>query len=251
MFPIRDDNPTLHASVVTFLIIAVNAVVWVFIQGAGFNPALAKSLCLYGLVPGELLGTLPPGTEIPLGQHLSCVVEGAASWHTLITSMFLHGGWLHIIGNMWFLAVFGDNVEDSMGSFRFVIFYLVCGLAAAAAQIGLNPQSAVPMVGASGAISGIMGAYVVLYPRAPVHMLVFLGFFITRIIVPAYFMIGYWFLLQLLGILPSLGSPGGGVAVGAHVGGFLAGTILIFLFRRKDRVMEKRATRVWQSWRRR
>jgi membrane associated rhomboid family serine protease len=161
----------------------------------------------------------------------------------------MHGGWFHIIGNMWFLAIFGDNVEDSMGSIRFVFFYLLCGLAAAAAQMGLSPQSAVPMVGASGAIGGVMGAYVVLYPRAPIHMLVFLGFFITRIVVPAYFMLGYWFLLQLLGILPALGSNGGGVAVGAHVGGFLAGVILIFLVRRMDRVREKQATKMWKGWR--
>jgi len=140
-------------------------------------------------------------------------------------------------------------VEDSMGSIRFFFFYLLCGLAAAGAQMGLNPQSAMPMVGASGAIGGVMGAYVVLYPRAPIHMLVFLGFFITRIVVPAYFMLGYWFLLQLVGILPALGGNSGGIAVGAHVGGFLAGVILIFFFKRMDRVKEKRAIGMWKGWR--
>jgi membrane associated rhomboid family serine protease len=249
MFPIRDDNPTLHTSVVTFLIILINAAVWIFVQGAGTNPSFAKSLCLYGLVPGELLGLVPPGTHVPLGGGLAFVVENSHNWYTLFTHMFMHGGWLHIIGNMWFLAIFGDNVEDSMGSIRFVFFYLLCGLAAAGTQMGLDPQSAMPMVGASGAIGGVMGAYVVLYPRAPIHMLVFLGFFITTIVVPAYFMLGYWFLLQLLGILFSPGSSNGGVAVGAHVGGFLTGVILIFLFRRMDRVREKQATRMWKGWR--
>jgi membrane associated rhomboid family serine protease len=248
MFPIRDDNPTLHRTPVTFLIILINVAVWLFVQGAGFNPLLAKSLCLYGLVPGELLGLVPPGTEVPLGGGLACVVEHSQNWYTMFTHMFMHGGWLHIIGNMWFLAIFGDNVEDSMGSIRFIFFYLLCGLAAAGAQMGLDPHSALPMVGASGAIGGVMGAYVVLYPRAPIHMLVFLGFFFTRIIVPAYFMLGYWFMLQLLGLLPALRSSSGGVAVGAHVGGFLAGVILIFFFRRMDRVKEKRALR-WRGWR--
>jgi membrane associated rhomboid family serine protease len=249
MFPIRDDNPTLHTSFVTYLIIIANVIVWIFVQGAGFGPNLVKSLCLYGLIPGELLGTVPPGTEINLGGGLAYVIESSHNWLSLISHMFMHGGWLHIIGNMWFLAIFGDNVEDSMGSIRFVFFYLLCGLAAAGTQMALDPQSALPMVGASGAIGGVMGAYVVLYPRAPVHMLVWLGFFVTRVIVPAYFMLGYWFLLQVLGVLLARGSKAGGVAVGAHVGGFLAGVVLIFFFRRMDRVREKRAKGMWRSWR--
>ncbi len=120
-------------------------------------------------------------------------------WYPPLTSMFLHGGWLHLIGNMWFLWLFGNNVEDSMGRVRYLAFYLLCGLAAAATQTFMNPSSIVPMVGASGAIGGVMGAYVILYPRVRVHMLVFLFIFITRIVVPAYLMLGYWFLLQLLG----------------------------------------------------
>jgi membrane associated rhomboid family serine protease len=250
MFPIRDENPTLHKAVVTFLIIAINALVWIFVQGAGFNPTLAKSVCTYGLIPGELLGLVPAGTHVPMGNGLICVIDNSHNWYTLVTSMFMHGGWFHIIGNMWFLAIFGDNVEDSMGSVRFALFYLLCGLAAAGTQMVLDPHSVAPMVGASGAIGGVMGAYVVLYPRAPIHMLVFLGFFITRIVVPAYFMLGYWFLLQLLGVLPALGGNSSGVAVGAHVGGFLAGVVLIFFFKRMDRVREKRALRTWRGWRR-
>src|SRR4051794_230913 len=148
---------------------------------------------------------------------------------SILTSMFLHGGWLHLIGNMWFLWLFGNNVEDSMGHARYLAFYLLAGIAAAAVQTYMNPSSVIPMVGASGAISGIMGAYIVLYPRVRVHMLVVLVIFVTRIVVPAYVMLGYWFLLQLLGGSAATGT--GGVAFWAHVGGFLAGALLISLFK--------------------
>jgi len=242
MFPLRDDNPTLHRSVVTFVIIALNVVVWVFVQGLGLNPALARSVCRFGLVPGELLGTVAPGTEVPLGQGLVCVIEQQANWITLVSSMFMHGGWFHLIGNMWFLAVFGDNVEDALGPVRFTVFYLVCGLAAAGAQMAADPSSAVPMVGASGAIGGVMGAYAVLFPRAPVHMLVFLGFYVTRIVIPAFLMLGYWFVLQLVGgLLPS--GISGGVAVWAHVGGFVAGVALVWVFCRTGRLAACRERR--------
>jgi membrane associated rhomboid family serine protease len=154
--------------------------------------------------------------------------------------MFLHGGWLHIIGNLWFLAVFGDNVEDAMGRIRFVFFYLLCGLGAAGAQILSDPSSQIPMVGASGAIGGVLGAYAFLFPRARVQTLIFLGFFIQRITVPAYFMLGYWFLLQFLGAIPSMGGHGGGVAFWAHIGGFVTGAVLMFLFRNPERVRRHR-----------
>jgi membrane associated rhomboid family serine protease len=154
--------------------------------------------------------------------------------------MFMHGGWFHLIGNMWFLWVFGNNVEDSMGHLRYLGFYILCGFAAAAAQTLVNPSSALPMVGASGAISGVMGAYVVLYPKVRVHMLVILGIFITRIVVPAYLMLGYWFLLQLIG--GGLASEeGGGVAFWAHAGGFVAGALLIHMFRDPELVAKHRA----------
>ncbi len=240
MFPIRDDNPTVHTSVATIALIALNAASWIFVQGLGRDPALSASVCQLGLIPGELLGTAPPGTAVPLSPTAICRLEGQGSWLTPFTSMFMHGGWFHIIGNLWFLAVFGDNVEDSMGALRFVCFYLLCGLAAAAAQILSNPDSAVPMVGASGAIGGVMGAYAVQYPRAPVHMLVIFGFYITTIIVPAYLMLGYWFLLQLLGGIPRLGGEGAGVAFWAHIGGFVAGVVLIFVFRNPRRVAAHR-----------
>jgi membrane associated rhomboid family serine protease len=202
----------------------------------GFNPALARSICRYGMIPGELLGQLNEGARVPLGQGLACMLDGTPNWSSVVTSMFMHGGWFHIIGNMWFLAVFGDNVEEAMGSIRFIAFYLLCGIAAAVAQTASAPSSAIPMVGASGAIGGVMGAYAMLYPRAPVHLLVFFGFFFTRIVVPAFVVLGYWFVLQVLGGLPALEGTRGGVAFWAHVGGFVAGVVLVRMFCRSDRV---------------
>ena len=148
--------------------------------------------------------------------------------------MFMHGGWLHILGNMLFLWVFGDNVEDVMGPGRFFVFYVLCGLAAAGAQIATDPDSVVPMVGASGAIGGVMGAYAILFPRARVHLLIILVFYVTTISVPAILMLGYWFVLQLFSGVFSLGQSGGGVAFWAHIGGFVAGLALIRPFTRQD-----------------
>ncbi|MEZ4588963.1 MAG: rhomboid family intramembrane serine protease [Gemmatimonadales bacterium] len=230
MFPYKDDNPTLATPVVTYLLIGLNVAAWVVIQGMGTEPRLSASVCELGLFPGAIAGRIPAGSTVPIGPGVTCEI-GSDAWLTPISSMFLHGGWLHLLANMWFLWVFGNNVEDSMGRARFLVFYLFCGVLAAAGQAFVNLGSAVPMVGASGAISGVMGAYIILYPRVRVHMLVFLGIFITRITVPAVFMLGYWFLLQLLGGIPALASEGGGVAFWAHAGGFVAGMVLIFLFR--------------------
>ncbi|MGH7945855.1 MAG: rhomboid family intramembrane serine protease [Opitutaceae bacterium] len=169
--------------------------------------------------------------------------------------MFLHGGWLHLIGNMWFLWIFGNNVEDAMGHFRFVAFYLLCGAAAALAQTATDPDSVIPMVGASGAIGGVMGAYVLLYPRVHVHLLVVLGFYVTTFAVPAVFMLGYWFLLQLVSGWSTMGAKGG-VAFWAHAGGFIAGAVLLFVFRNRA-LLERHPYWGWnrrdtatQSWRR-
>jgi rhomboid family protein len=239
MFPYRDDNPTIGTPFVTLLIIVVNTAVWVLVQGAGMEPGLSRSVCELGLIPGEFLGRVAEGTSVPLGPYSACVLGAQGSWFTPLTSMFLHGGWFHLIGNMWFLWLFGNNVEDSMGHVRYLVFYLLSGLAAAAVQTFMNPASVLPMVGASGAISGIMGAYIVLYPRVRVHMLVVLVIFVTRIVVPAYLMLGYWFVLQLLG--GSMASEGGGVAFWAHIGGFLAGALLISVFKDPDLVGKHRA----------
>ena len=234
MFPYKDENPTILTPFVTVGIIVITVLAWVVVQGSGYGVALERSLCELALIPGELTGRVPDGTVIAVGPTTRCVL-GGQPWHTAITSMFLHGGWFHLIGNMWFLWVFGNNIEDSMGHGRFVAFYLVCGVLAAAAQVAFHPSSAVPMVGASGAISGVMGAYLVLYPRVRVHMLVVLGFFITTIVVPASWMLVYWVFLQLLGSLPSFGGGSeGGVAFLAHLGGFAAGVVLIKLFVKEE-----------------
>src|SRR5687767_9062707 len=237
MFPIRDDNPHFLTPYATYALIVVNLLVWVFVQGMGLEPALSASLCQLGLIPAELLQAVPPGTRVPLGPDVACVL-GQPSWITPLSSMFMHGGWLHLIGNMWFLWIFGNNVEDSMGHVRFLVFYLLCGLAAATLQTLTDPDSVIPMVGASGAIGGVMGAYVLLYPRVHVHMLIFLGFYATTIAVPAVFMLGYWFILQLLSASMSIGAEGGGVAFWAHVGGFVAGAVLVLLFR-DPRLLER------------
>jgi membrane associated rhomboid family serine protease len=164
---------------------------------------------------------------VPLGPGLACVTD-TPHFVTVLTSMFMHGGWLHIIGNMWFLWVFGNNIEDATGHARFGVFYLLCGVLAAGTQLLADPHSRVPMVGASGAISGVLGAYIRLYPRVRVHTLLTLGFFVTTVVLPAYLMLGYWFVIQLL--LGTVSRTTGGIAVWAHVGGFVAGVALINLF---------------------
>jgi membrane associated rhomboid family serine protease len=225
VIPYKDENPTVLTPVVTIGIIALNVIAWLFIEGAGTGEAVAASVCQLGMIPAELTRSVPSGTSVP---GLACIID-TPHYITVITSMFMHGGWLHIIGNMWFLWIFGNNIEDSMGHSRFAVFYLVCGVVAAASQLLVDPHSRVPMVGASGAISGVLGAYILLYPRVRVHTLLPLGFFVTTIALPAYVMLGYWFVLQLvLGLAGPRGA--GGVAVWAHVGGFVAGVVLIRLF---------------------
>jgi membrane associated rhomboid family serine protease len=234
MFPYRDENETQRTSFFTWGIIALNVVAWIFVQGAGSTFALAKSVCELGLIPGELTLSLPPGTSFPMGEGLACATDPGRQTFHILSSMFLHGSWMHILGNMWFLWIFGNNIEDSMGHLRFLAFYLVCGLAAALAQVLAAPDSSLPMVGASGAISGVMGAYLILFPRVRVYALIFLGIFFTSVGMPAWVMLGYWFLIQLISGAVSIGAEGGGVAFWAHAGGFLAGVVLIKFFTRSD-----------------
>jgi len=244
MFPLRDDNPTLSPAFATIILIVLNAIAWGFLQGFGSEPFLSRSVCELGVIPAELLGRVRPGTAVQLG-NASCVL-GDTGWYTVLTSMFMHGSWFHIVGNMWFLWVFGNNVEDVMGTPRYVAFYLLCGVAAALAQVMVRPDSPIPMVGASGAIGGVMGAYAITYPHARVHTLLVLGFYVRTIEVPALGMLGYWFVLQLLGGVPSLAGEGegGGVAFWAHVGGFVAGVVLCLAFRDPARLAAHReATR--------
>jgi membrane associated rhomboid family serine protease len=158
MFPYHDENETSRPAYVTMAIIAINVLVWLFVQGAGSPRALAASVCNLGLIPAELTRSVPPGTGFPMGEGMSCLVDPGREPSHVLTSMFLHGSWMHLLGNMWFLWLFGNNIEDSMTRGRFVVFYLLCGFAAAFLQTFVNPNSIVPMVGASGAISGVMGA---------------------------------------------------------------------------------------------
>jgi membrane associated rhomboid family serine protease len=158
----------------------------------------------------------------------------------VLSSMFLHGSWMHLLGNMWFLWLFGNNVEDAMNRGTYLVFYLVCGLAAAIAQVATNPSSTVPMVGASGAISGVMGAYLVLYPRVRVWTMVPLGFVITRMAIPAWGMLLYWMFIQVASGVTTVGAEGGGVAFWAHIGGFVAGAVLIKPLVRQDLLVEHR-----------
>src|SRR5919201_2681154 len=152
MFPYRDENETQRPAIVTGTVIGLNVLSWFVIQGAGTTISLAASVCNLGLIAGELTSSLPPGTRFPMGEGLVCVTDPGRQPFNLISSMFLHGSWMHLLGNMWFLWLFGNNIEDSMTRVRFVVFYLACGLAAASLQVVTNPGSAIPMVGASGAI---------------------------------------------------------------------------------------------------
>ena len=242
MFPYHDENATQRTPYVTLLLIAINVLAWLLFQGAGATLPLARSICELGLIPGELTAALPAGTRLPMGEGLVCLTDPGRQIGHVFTSMFLHGSWMHLLGNMWFLWLFGNNIEDSMTRPRFVAFYLLCGLAAALAQVLAEPSSRVPMVGASGAISGVMGAYLILFPRVRVFMLVPLGFFVTSIALPAWAMLIYWAALQFLGGITSfVGEPAGGVAFWAHLGGFVAGVVLAKLLERPDRLAAHRS----------
>lgn len=230
MFPFKDENPAELAPIITVGLIIANVAAWVFIQGMGAN--LQPSVCEYGLVPVELTHKTLQGPEV-------CPV-GGITWAALLTSMFMHGGWLHLISNMLFMWVFGNNVEDSMGHVRFLVFYLLCGLVAAGAHVFLNPASGMPTVGASGAISGVMGAYIVLYPHVRVHVF-FPPFWIFSL--RAYVVLGYWIVIQLLMGVGQLGDYTSGIAVWAHIGGFFAGVALVKLFERPQLVDAKREGR--------
>src|SRR4051812_17225148 len=234
----------------TWLILGAMFAVWFLVQGGGMDDTtLVKSICNLGMVPGELTHRVPLGTAVPIAQGLACVIDNDPinSWTPLI-SMFLHGGWSHILGNALFFWVFGNNIEDSMGPGRFLAFYALCGLIAAATHILVMPDSPVPTVGASGAISGVLGAYLILYPRVRVNML----FFFFVIPIPAWMVLIWWFGLQVLTGLPALSTVrpdvSSGVAVWAHIGGFVAGMLLIKLFENRNFVQSRNAIRDQRLW---
>ena len=246
MIPYHDENETQRTPYITIALIALNVLAWLLVQGAGSAEGVMTSVCNLGLIPGEFTQSVPPGTPFEMGEGARCLTDPGSAPSHLFTSMFLHGSWMHLLGNMWFLWLFGNNIEDSMTRPRFLAFYLLCGLAAAFAQIYGEPTSAIPMVGASGAISGVMGAYLVLFPRVRVWTFVPLGFFFYRIPLPAWVMLIYWAFLQFAGGLTSIISDEmGGVAFWAHVGGFAAGILLVKVFARSSHLAAHTAE-TWQ-----
>lgn len=207
MFPIRDHNPSLRPPVITWTLIAINVLVFLsYWPMLGDERAISALFSTFGVVPAA--------------------ISHGVGYGALITSMFLHGGFLHLAGNMLFLFIFGDNLEDKLGHVGFALFYLACGIGAALMQVAVAPNSMVPMVGASGAIAGVMGGYLLLFPRARVDVLVILVLFVTVVTIPAWLMLGFWFLVQLAsGLANPVG--GGGIAFWAHTGGFLVGILLV------------------------
>lgn len=218
MIPLHDDNPTRTAPVVTVAIIAT--CVLVFLWQLSLGEHQQAGVVAFGMIPAVLFNhlQLPPALDV------------IPAWSTLFTSMFLHGGWMHLIGNMLYLWIFGNNIEDSMGHGRFVVFYLLCGVGAALTQALPNTESTVPMIGASGAISGVLGAYLLLFPRARVLVLIPLFVYVTTVRLSAGVVLMFWFVFQILSSLLAAGQEGG-VAFGAHIGGFIAGMLLIPLLK--------------------
>jgi membrane associated rhomboid family serine protease len=224
VFPLKDDSPSTTAPIVTVGLIVVNALVFAYqlsleIGPGGDNARAAQAFVLeFGLIPCRLTGACQPGVDLPSPAL------------TIFTSMFMHGGLFHIAGNMLYLWIFGNNVEDTLGHGRYLVFYLASGVAAALAQTAVGPDSAVPMVGASGAISGVLGAYLLLFPHARVTTVIIFGFFWRLVQIPAVVVLGFWIVVQVLNGLGSFGASGG-VAFFAHIGGFLAGMGLLFVLR--------------------
>ncbi|MEE8341468.1 MAG: rhomboid family intramembrane serine protease [Candidatus Neomarinimicrobiota bacterium] len=233
-FPYKDDNPRIVVPFVTYAIIALNLVVFFYQMGLGFIAEHEFTLS-FGLIPATFTN-LPRGEiTIAFAQYLSDVTNSRilldttpnSPYLTVFTSMFMHGGIAHIFGNMLFLWIFGDNVEGAFGHMKFAIFYILCGIGAAAGQIFIDVNSMVPMIGASGAIAGVLAAYMLRYPRARIHTFVFLVIIFTTVKIPAFIVIGIWFATQVLSGIGTLGvDTSGGVAWFAHIGGFITGVLI-------------------------
>ncbi|GAB4298162.1 MAG: rhomboid family intramembrane serine protease [Myxococcota bacterium] len=238
MFPLRDINPTKSFPVVTVGIIGVCIGVFIYQFVTGVD-ATAFSL---GFIPARLSGS--PLDFSPLNLPAKYTADAFPPLLTLFTSIFMHGGLLHLIGNMWFLWIFGDNVEDVMGRLSYLVFYLLCGVLASLAHFLTDTKSILPLVGASGAISGVMGAYILLFPKARIATLIIFGFFARIVNLPALVVIGMWIVFQLLYGFGSLGGEGGGVAYFAHIGGFAAGLLFFRYFIPKNFLAARRIRRV-------
>ena len=229
MIPLKDDNPTYSTPIITYFIIGICVIVFL-LEISSSNYKSGAIFYSWGVIPASLIHNLQLPDEV---YRVPPII-------TLFTSMFMHGGFMHLIGNMLYMWIFADNIEDGLGKTKFIIFYFLSGIAAALTQVYMNTESTIPMVGASGAIGGVLGAYIVNYPKAKVLVLIPLGFFSQIVRVPAIFVLGIWFLLQFVSSALS-GSSGGGVAYGAHIGGFVFGAIAILFFnRRSKRSMTKK-----------
>ena len=232
MIPLRDENPTLLTPVITIALILINVVVWMYYQGGGLSEdLLSNSICQFGAIPAEITGSTGEYGGVQLGADVAPCTFGGLTWGAIITSMFMHGSWLHLIGNMWFLWLFGNNVEDSMGHLRYLAFYLLGGVAGALAHVFTDAASFIPTVGASGAISAVMGGYLLLYPKVKIQTLFILFIFIRIIPIPAWLVLGEYIFVQVFYGTVSTPGAGGGVAFWAHIGGFLAGVLLVIPFR--------------------
>jgi membrane associated rhomboid family serine protease len=223
MIPLKDENPSRTTPVVTLALIALNLAAFIYELSLG-AAELERLIFVAGIVPYEItrMVDIGPAAAVPIPL-------------TMITGMFLHGGPLHLAGNMLYLWIFGNNVEDSMGHVRFLGFYLLCGFVASLIHILAEPDSTLPMIGASGAIAGVLGAYALLFPRARIWTLVFMFFFVRMVSIPAYLLLGFWFIMQIASI-----GRGGQVAWVAHVGGFAAGALLVRLFTERYRYPGRR-----------
>ena len=236
MIPLKDDNPTYSKPVITYAILGICVLVFILqISSASYQSG--KLFYSYGLIPAVLTGH----------KQLPAEIAMIAPELTLITSMFMHGGFMHLIGNMLYLWIFADNIEDELGPVKFICFYLLSGIAAALTQVFLNTESTIPMIGASGAIGGVLGAYIVNHPKAKVIVLIPLGFFSQIVKIPALYVLGFWFILQFINSSLS-SSEGGGVAYGAHIGGFIFGVVAILFFNKKNKPLHKTPKKNINPW---
>ena len=221
MIPLKDDNPTSSRPIVTYFIIGMCVVVF-FMQLGSESYRTGQLFYSYGLIPSVLMGH----DQLPMDLYV------VPAYVTIFSSMFMHGGFMHLIGNMLYMWIFADNIEDSLGPTNFIIFYFLSGVGAAMAQVLADTSSQIPMVGASGAIGGVLGAYIINYPKARVLVLIPFGFFSQLIKIKALYVLGFWFVLQFINS-SMMSSQGGGVAYAAHIGGFVSGVILILFFNKK------------------
>ena len=227
MIPLKDDNPTSNKPVVTYFLIGLCVLIFL-IQLGSQSYKTGQLFYSYGLIPSVLMGH----NQLPMDLYI------VPAYITIFTSMFMHGGFMHLIGNMLYMWIFADNIEDNLGITKFIIFYLLCGIGAAMTQVLMDTHSQIPMIGASGAIGGVLGAYLINHPKAKVLVLIPFGFFSQLLKIKALYVLGFWFILQFI-------SSGGGVAYAAHIGGFVSGMILILFFNKKTKRKNKVVKGPW------